>query len=355
MILYVLYLMDVMSSGIFPTEMKTACVTPVHKKGNQDDVNKYRPVSVLTHCFLKYLKNGTKSQLKTINCGVPQGSILGPLLFLIYIYLPNSTERLNYTLYADDTSVFCKGSNLSSLFDHVNCQLEKIATWMDANKLILNVKKTNYMLFSTRKDITCCEDLYYKNNLIDKVKYTKFRGVQIDDKLSWNYHINDLCKTLAINIGSLYRLKYLPHKTLKMLYHSLVSSHMNYCDIIWGFTTKQNLDRIQFINCKSVLVRLITHSPYLSPSKPLLLKMHILPIQELISSDAASFMFKLSNNLLPEISKGYFTYNNVYHNYNTRNANNFHIPFHCTSTTQSSIFYHGTRIICQLQSKITKL
>ena len=100
---------------------------------------------------------------------------------------------------------------------------------MDANKLILNVKKINYMLFCTRKDITCCKDLYYKNNSIDKVKCTKILGVQIDDKLSWNYHINDLCKTLPRNIGILYRLKYLPHNILKMLYHSFVSSHMSYC------------------------------------------------------------------------------------------------------------------------------
>ena len=75
-------------------------------------------------------------------------------------------------------------------------------------------------------------------------------------------------------------------------------------------------------------------------------------LKELISLDAASFIFKLSNNLLPEISKGYFTYNNVYHNYNTRSANNFHIPFHRTSTTQSSIFYHGTILWNNLPTSI---
>ena len=125
-----------------------------------------------------------------------------------------------------------------------------------------------------------------------------------------------------------------------MLYHSLISSHINYCNLVWGFSTKQNLDKIHKLQKRAV--RLVTHSLYISPSNPLFVKLHILPIRQLVSLEVACFMFKINHNLLPDITKHYFTYNNSYHNYNTRNAGNFHTPFHRTSTTQSSIFYHGT-------------
>ena len=88
--------------------------------------------------------NGTNSKYNTVGCGVPQGSILGPFLFLIYVNdLPQCSQSLNYILFADDTSVFTSGNDLSSLVINMNLQLTKIATWMEANKLILNVEKTN--------------------------------------------------------------------------------------------------------------------------------------------------------------------------------------------------------------------
>ena len=100
---------------------------------------------------------------------------------------------------------------------------------------------------------------------------------------------------------------------------------------------------------------MVTHSQYSSPSNQLSLKMHILPIYQLILLETANFMFKVYNNLLPEITEYHFTHNSSYHNYNTRNANNFHTPFHRTSTTQSSIFFIMELffgIICQLRSRI---
>ena len=272
--------------GSFPMNMKIARVTPIYKKGSKNDVNNYRPISVLrifskilekciynrliyfinrynillknqygfrqghststailnlinninkaidnkeyaitvfidlTKAFdvidhsillyklnhygirgkplqllLSYLTdrkqltsiNGVQSQLKTIKCGVPQGSILGPLLFLIYINdLPHSTQDSSYILFADDTSVFCKGNDLQTLFNLVNLQLEKISNWMKVNKLILNVDKTNYIIFGTRNITNFNCDLYYRNDKINRVSSTKFLGVHLDEKLSWN-------------------------------------------------------------------------------------------------------------------------------------------------------------------------
>ena len=160
--------------------------------------------------------NDVSSHLKELKCGVPQGSILGPLLFLIYINdLPYSTHNLQYVLFADDTSVFCKGSDPQSLFNYVNDQLNNISNWMKVNKLILNIDKTNYILFGTKTIIDSNLNLYHRDKEIKRVYSTKFLGVFIDDKLSWNHHVDYLCKTISKNIGILYKLQFLPQNILK--------------------------------------------------------------------------------------------------------------------------------------------
>ena len=429
---------DCLFNGTFPTKIKIARVTPIHKKGKQNDVNNYRPISVLPifskileKCIYKriidfldkhnilmkhqfgfrrghstataildlihkinqaidnkeyaltifidltkafdvidhlillrklqyygirgtplklltsYLSDrtqqtfvdGVSSNFKEIKCGVPQGSILGPLLFLIYINdLTYSTQNdnLHYILFADDTSVFCKGSDPKIVFDYVNVQLNNISNWMKANKLILNIEKTNYILFGTQTTIENNLKLYYRNKEINRVSNTKFLGVFIDEKLSWNNHIDNLCKTLSKNIGILYRLQFLPQNVLKMLYHSLVSSHVNYCNIVWGFTTKKNIERIHKLQKRGI--RIITHSSYVSSSVPLFLKMKILPVSDLVSLQTALFMFRLRNNLLHEVFNHYFTLNCSIHKYKTRNAQNIHPPLNRILITQSSIF-----------------
>ena len=141
---------------------------------------------------------------------------------------------------------------------------------MKANKLILNIEKTNYILFGTQTTIEHNLKLYYRNKEINRVSNTKFLGVFVDEKLSWNNHIDNLCKTLSKNIGILYRLQFLPQNVLTFLYHSLVSSHVNYCNIVWGFTTKKNIERIHKLQKRGI--RIITHSPFVSSSVPLFLR-----------------------------------------------------------------------------------
>ena len=284
--------------------------------------------------------NGTNSNYNTVRCGVPQGSILGPLLFLIYVNdLPQCSQSLNYILFADDTSVFISGKDLSSLVINMNMQLTSIATWMEANKLILNVEKTNFMIFGTRRYNKKDLHLNYKDKAINHVPSTKFLGVTLDDKLSWKNHVNQLCNTISRNIGILRKLNFLPLKTLKMLYHSLISSHLNYCSMIWGYSSKSNLRRIHLLQKRAI--RLITHSHYLHPSADLFSQMQILPIKEIVSLQTGVFMHNCYNARIPISLQDYFDLNINVHSYNTRSANNFHPPLLRTELSKSSLFYQG--------------
>lgn len=119
----------------------------------------------------------------SVSCGVPQGSILGPLLFIIYINdLVNVSRILNLVLFADDTNLFASGDDITTLCSNINVELHKFNVWFRINKLSLNLSKTNYMIFTNKScpDVT----LSMNNTKIDRVYVTKFLGVLVDEKLS---------------------------------------------------------------------------------------------------------------------------------------------------------------------------
>lgn len=298
-------------------------------------------ISYLHNRYQQVICNGTLSKLRLIEIGVPQGSILGPLLFLLYINdLPNSSSILHYILFADDSNVFISHSSYNVLFHLANTELCAASDWFKANKLSLNITKTNYILFrSPNKTIpTITNEIIIDNTPVPRVDSAKFLGVHIDQNLKWNTHINETSKKLAKNIGIIRRISYLiPSNILINLYFALVYPYLTYCNFIWSSTYPTHLKRLQILQKKAL--RVITKSPINSHTEPIFLQHNFLSITQIKFKQTCEFMYQYHYGLLPGAFDKYFT--QVSKMYNTRSRDDYRTIYARTNTRKFSIKYQG--------------
>ena len=215
--------------------------------------------------FTDYLSS--KSSIENVSCGVPQGSILGPLLFLLYMNdLTSICKECRPILFADDTTLLYNDTDLHNLIQKINNELKLISNWFAINKLSLNIDKTQFISFRT--SVTSGEPnmndslrLEINGHKISKVDNAKFLGLYFDSKMKWDYHISKKCNQISKTLTVMTKLKnYLPKWTLVTLYNSLILPHMTYGIVAWRNANASLIKRMTILQKRAI--RTISGSKY---------------------------------------------------------------------------------------------
>ena len=283
---------------------------------------------------------GTLSSSSPITCGVPQGSILGPVLFLLYINdLANIFQDILVKMFADDSSLLLCGPDLRTLIFRANVELRTFYKWCLSNRLSINIAKTKYMIF-TNKEFHDIPPLFINFKRIECTDTHKVLGLILDNKLSYKAHINYISSKLAKSCSLLQNMsRYAPTDILRIGYYSYVLPHLSYCMPLYGNTFSSLLQPL-FILQKKV-VRIISKSSYDAHSNPLFKQLQILPFYELVKYESCIYMYKHRNDF--EVA---------HHNYATRHHDEYLIPFPHLSKYKRSLKCVGPTIWNKLNRQI---
>ena len=308
----------------------------------------------------QFVQLGTSSSLyKVMSIGVPQGSVLGPLLFLIFINdLPNATN-LDIKLFADDTFLSASSSNKKTLQKLIDVELKKVYTWLVENKLTLNIKKSQFMIITNKKNFNK-DDFKVKLNgkNLNRCTSYKYLGVMLDDKLNWKVHIDYIIAKISRVCGVLSKLRHFVRlDTIKTVYYALAYSHLQYCILSWGNADYTILDPLRRLQNK--IMRIISFTPLYGPLDvyEMYEKLDMLQIDKVHQLEKAKFMFKYNKKMLPDAFNNYFLSFDEAHTYNTRSSSrgDYQKINIRTGAGQKMLRYNGASLWNQLPTELRNL
>ena len=276
--------------------------------------------------------------------GVPQGSVIGPILFLVYTNDVTACLKHSKTiLFADDTTLFISKQNSSLLYSQMNEDLAILSDWCNSNSLKVNVAKCNYMLFNEKRGAQTNDDVKMLNTKILRVATFKLLGIMIDEKLKWKQHIDHLNKKLSSGLYALRMVKnQTPRNVLKTIYFALIHSHLSYGNLVWGNAGPTLLKKLIVQQKKAI--RLIHKVPYNTTSMPLFTRSRILPLRQITKLQIAQILHQLHNRTLPPLIAACFTRHAVTHPHHLRRTAPFRIPLANSTSTHQSILNNAHQI-----------
>jgi len=276
--------------------------------------------------------DGSKSALSPITMGVPQGSILGPTLFLLYINdMSSSSELLHFVHFADDTTLYYSHCDVGRLEAQFNAELVFVNDWLTANRLSLNIEKTAYMLISDRRVGEL--DVRIAGRSIKKVERSKFLGVHIDDRLTFRYHREAISRKVSQAVGVLGKVSALLPQYIKLkIYFSLVYSKASYCVVAWGQGgTAPRMDRLILKARKYIEFPVRSNKCKLFNFRSIFRYFTAVKMFKIIKLNEHQYFSEYFNSFLP------------HHNHDTRfrSRSNYNIPFYVKSKCQNCFIYQS--------------
>ena len=272
--------------------------------------------------------NGNKSKQRKVTCGIPQGSCLGPLLFIIYLNdFENSLQYSRASIYADDTNVTIASDDIQRMIDNASQEMLNLSEWMRINKLSPNTQKTEFMIIG--------HPLKAKHpSLPDQ---TKSLGLIVDENLSWEAQFNRTMDKISSGIWAFKRLKnILPQSQLSIVYYALVESQLRYGDVVWGSLLRTKLAALQRLQTRALKIirNAKIKDTWSCPG---------MNVENIICFDRNVMAYKIIHKLCPNSFLEKYKPRSSFSSYNTRNSQNLQIPKHRTERYKKSFHYSALK------------
>ncbi len=307
--------------------------------------------------FESYLKNrsqivscnGQTSDLTELTIGVPQGSVLGPILFTLFVNdLNQHVHTGTANLYADDTLIYCSGKTTEDVTNTLQTCINDVSTWYGGNRLALNSNKSQTMLIASKHNLQNCDqnlNISLYNNLLEQVNSTEYLGVKIDQCLNWKDHMDKASKSLSFKVNRMSRLSSTaPTKVVMQMYNSIIQPSFDYAITVWGNTTSQNIGRLQRLQNRAARIVKNNFDYINHRGIDLVHGLGWMDIKQRCKYFQCVLMFKSIHGIAPDYLVNNITMEIEVKNVNTRSHDmNVYVPFSEKEFAKNKFEYSGAK------------